>query len=81
MNGLNQTALLRINQHRFEEACAIQRRAIARQPDEPRQYLILSDILEKMGRGDEARAALAQVQHLQSLVKTQSSMSSDMLAN
>ena len=81
VNGLNQTALLRINQHRFEEACAIQRRAIARQPDEPRQYLILSDILEKMGRGDEARAALAQVQHLQSLVKTQSSMSSDMLAN
>jgi len=81
VNGLNQTALLRVNQHRFEEACAIQRRAIARQPDEPRQYLILSDILERMGRGDEARAALAQVQHLQSLVRPKSPTSSDMAAN
>jgi tetratricopeptide (TPR) repeat protein len=80
VTALNQTALLRVNQHRFEEAYALQRRAIARQPDEPRQYLILSDILEKMGRGVEARAALAQVEHLQSLAKTQSP-SSDMLAN
>jgi Flp pilus assembly protein TadD len=81
VSGLNQTALLRVNQRRFEEAYALQQRAIARQPDEPRQYLILSDILERMGRGDEAKAALAQVQHLQSLVKTKSSTSSDMLAN
>jgi tetratricopeptide (TPR) repeat protein len=79
--GLNQSALLRVQENRFQEAYAIQRRAIARQPDEPRQYLILSDILEKMGRGDEARAALAQVQHLQSLAKTQSSVSGDMLVN
>jgi Flp pilus assembly protein TadD len=81
VNALNQSALLRVNQKRFEEAYAIQRRAIARQPDEPRQYLILSDILEKMGRGDEARAALAQVQHLQSLAKTQSSTFDDLMAN
>jgi tetratricopeptide (TPR) repeat protein len=81
VSGLNQTALLRVNQHRFEEAYAIQRRAIARQPDEPRQYLILSDILEKMGRAEEAHAALAHVEHLQSLVRTQPSTSSDMLAN
>ena len=79
--ALNQSALLRVTQKRFDEACAIQRRAIARQPDEPRQYLILSDILEKMGRGEEARAALAQVQHLQSLAKTQSTPSGDLLAN
>jgi protein O-mannosyl-transferase len=70
VSALNQSALLRVNQNRFQEAYAIQRRAIARQPDEPRQYLILSDILEKMGRGDEARAALAQVQHLQTLAKS-----------
>ena len=81
MSALNQAALLRVNQKRFEEACAIQRRAIARQPDEPRQYLILSDILEKMGRGEEAHAALAHVEHLQSLVRTQPSTSSDTLAN
>ena len=69
VTALNQSALIRVNQKRFQEAYAIQRRAIARQPDEPRQYLILSDILEKMGRGDEARAALAQVEHLQGLAK------------
>jgi tetratricopeptide (TPR) repeat protein len=79
--ALNQTALLRVNQKRFDEACALQRRAIARQPDEPRQYLILSDILEKMGRREEARAALAQVEYLQSFAKTQSSTPSEMLAN
>jgi protein O-mannosyl-transferase len=79
--GLNQSALLRVHENRLQEAYALQRRAIARQPDEPRQYLILSDILEKMGRGDEARAALAEVQHLQSLAKTQSSVSADLLLN
>ena len=81
VTALNQSALLRVNQRRFDEAYAIQRRAIARQPDEPRQYLILSDILEKMGRGEEARAALAQVQHLQSLAKTQSTPPGDLLVN
>jgi tetratricopeptide (TPR) repeat protein len=70
VSALNQSALMRVNQNRFQEAYAIQRRAIARQPDEPRQYLILSDILEKMGRDDEARAALAQVRHLQTLAKS-----------
>jgi hypothetical protein len=81
VSALNQSALLRVTQKRFAEAYAIQQRAIARQPDEPRQYLILSDILEKMGRGDEARAALAQVQHLQSLAKTASPTLGDMMAN
>jgi Flp pilus assembly protein TadD len=81
VSALNQTALLRVRENRFQEAYALQRRAINRQPDEPRQYMILSDILERMGRGDEARAALAQVQHLQSLAKTQSPISGDMLAN
>jgi Flp pilus assembly protein TadD len=81
VSALNQSVFLQVNQRRFDEACAIQRRAIARQPDEPRQYLILSDILEKMGRGEEARAALAQVQYLQSLAKAQSPASGDLLAN
>jgi Flp pilus assembly protein TadD len=81
VSALNQSALMRVNQNRFQEAYAIQRRAISRQPDEPRQYLILSDILERMGRGDEARAALAQVQHLQAIVKPPATGPSDALAN
>jgi Flp pilus assembly protein TadD len=49
----------------------MQERAIARQPDEPRQYILLAQILEKMGRDDEAHAALAQVNRLQALAKAQ----------
>jgi Flp pilus assembly protein TadD len=71
VTALNQSALLRVNEKRFAEAYAIQRRAIARQPDEPRQYLILSDILEKMGRNEEARAVLAQVSQLNALARSQ----------
>jgi tetratricopeptide (TPR) repeat protein len=81
VSSLNQRALLRVNQNRFQEAYAIQRRAIARQPDEPRQYLILSDILERMGRGDEARAALAHVSYLQAIAKSQPGGGIDALVN
>ena len=79
--GLNLIALLKVSENRLEDACAIQRRALARQPDQPRQYLILSDILEKMGRGEEARAALAQVERLQAVAKTQSATAAKTLAN
>jgi Flp pilus assembly protein TadD len=74
VTALNQSALLSVNQKRFAEAYTIQRRAIARQPDEPRQYLILSDILEKMGRNDEARAMLAQVSRMQAIAKSHSAL-------
>jgi Flp pilus assembly protein TadD len=79
--ALNLIALLKMSQNKLEDACAVQRRAVARQPDQPRQYLILSDILEKMGRGDEARAALAQVAHLQAITKTQPSAPAVAVAN
>lgn len=72
--ALNQSALLSVNQKHFAEAYSIQRRAIARQPDEPRQYLILSDILEKMGRSDEAHAMLAQVGRMQAIAKAHSAL-------
>ena len=62
--SLNLIATMDVRQNRLEAACETQRRAIARQPDQPRQYLLLSDILEKMGRHDEAKAALAQVELL-----------------
>jgi tetratricopeptide (TPR) repeat protein len=70
VSALNQSALLCVNQQRYDEAYATQRRAIARQPDEPRQYLILSDILEKMGRTAEAKATLAEVSRMQAVAQS-----------
>jgi protein O-mannosyl-transferase len=65
--SLRLLALIRLGQNRFEEAVRLQRRAIARQPDEPSQYALLSNILEKMGRTEEAQAALAEVSRLKAL--------------
>ena len=62
---------MRLRQNRLDEAFQMQRRAVARQPDEPRQYILLSDILEKMGRENEAHAALAQASQLRALVQSQ----------
>ncbi|MEP6809405.1 MAG: tetratricopeptide repeat protein [Chthoniobacterales bacterium] len=71
VGGLNMLALLRSNQQRFDEAYRLQTRAIARQPDEPRQYLILSDILGKMGRSQEAHALLAQVTRMETMARAE----------
>ena len=71
VEALNLITLLNLRQNHLDVAVATQRRAISRQPDQPRQYLILSDILEKMGRHDEAQAALTQVHRLQMLVKSE----------
>ena len=65
--ALNLIAMMRLRQNHLDDAFQTQCRAVARQPDEPRQYLLLSDILDKMGRNDEARAALAQVSKLREL--------------
>lgn len=69
--SLNLIAGVRIRQNRLDEAFKIQQRAIARQPDQPRQYRMLSDILAKMGRADEARAALAQVSQMEVFAKSE----------
>jgi Flp pilus assembly protein TadD len=69
--ALRLIALIRLNQHRLGDAFQLQRRAVARQPDQPSQYILLSNILEKMGRSDEARAALAQVSRLRALASNQ----------
>jgi Flp pilus assembly protein TadD len=61
VESLNLMTLMRIRPNQLEDACRTQRRAVARQPDEPRQYLFLSKILEKMGRDTEARAIVAQL--------------------
>lgn len=65
--SLRLIVLMRVNEKRLDEAVQIQRRAIARQPDQPSQYILLSNILEKMGRDDEARSTLAQVSRLRAL--------------
>ena len=70
--SLNLIALMDLRQNRLQDAFEIQTRAISRQPDQPRQYLLLADILEKMGRGEEARAALALVTRLQAAARADS---------
>lgn len=60
---------MRLRENKLDDAFRIQRRAVARQPDQPSQYVLLSDILEKMGRNVEARAELAKASQLRSLVQ------------
>jgi protein O-mannosyl-transferase len=57
VQALNLLAAISVRQNQLEQACAIQRRAIAREPNQPRQYLMLGEILDKMGRISEAQAA------------------------
>ncbi|MFZ3375742.1 MAG: tetratricopeptide repeat protein [Chthoniobacterales bacterium] len=65
--ALRLIVLMRLRQNRLDDAFRTQRRSVARQPDEPRQYILLSDILERMGRGTEAHAALAKASQLRAL--------------
>src|SRR5438874_3898709 len=67
VEALRLIATMKLRENRLEEAFQAQRRAVARQPDQPSQYILLSDILEKMGRSGEARAARAKVSQLQAL--------------
>ncbi|HKP02823.1 MAG TPA: tetratricopeptide repeat protein [Chthoniobacterales bacterium] len=81
VESLNRIALLDVRQNRLQDAYEVQQRAISRQPDHPRQYLLLSDILERMGRTDEARAALAQVHLLQAIAQSQPAAQSTLEPN
>jgi tetratricopeptide (TPR) repeat protein len=71
VRALNLMAVMSLNQDRMGEAYETQRQAVARQPDEPRQCLMLSDILTKMGRNEEAQAALATVTKMQALAQSE----------
>jgi protein O-mannosyl-transferase len=64
VEALNLWAQMEVRLGHFDDAIKVQRRALSRQAAQPRQYLILSDILSKMGRPDEARAALAQASEI-----------------
>ncbi|MDQ6861149.1 MAG: tetratricopeptide repeat protein, partial [Verrucomicrobiota bacterium] len=65
--ALRLIAALRFRQNRFEEARAAQQRAVSRQPDEPRQYKFLAQILSAMGRDAEAQGVIAKLADLRSL--------------
>jgi protein O-mannosyl-transferase len=62
---------MRVRENKLDDAVRIQRRAIARQPDQPSQYILLSEIFEKMGRDADARTELTKAVHLRSLVQNQ----------
>lgn len=62
---------MRVRQNKLDDAVRIQKRAIARQPDQPSQYILLSEIFEKMGRDADAHAELTKAVHLRSLVHNQ----------
>jgi protein O-mannosyl-transferase len=57
VQALNLLAAISVRQNQLAQACATQRRAIAREPNQPRQYLMLAEILDKMGRTAEAQNA------------------------
>ena len=67
-DALNLIAMIRLRQNRLEEAVAVQKRAVARQSDEPQQYMLLSDLLNRAGRPREAQIARAKVDRLRALV-------------
>lgn len=70
-DALHDIALMRLRQNRLDDAFRTEQRAIARQPDDPRQYILLSEILEKMGRTEKACAARAHVSQLRALAGNQ----------
>jgi Flp pilus assembly protein TadD len=57
VEALNLLAAIFVRQNQLEQAYAVQRRAVAREPNEPSQYLLLGDILDKLGRTFEAQNA------------------------
>ena len=64
-----------MNQDRLDEALRAQLRIVRSHSDEPRQYLLLSQVLTRMGRMDEAKAALEKVSRLRTLAGAETSAS------
>ncbi len=69
VEALNLLVGMQLQQNRFGEARATQERAVSRQPDEPRQYLLLSDVLQRMNLTTEANRAHAHFEQLQALAQ------------
>jgi Flp pilus assembly protein TadD len=71
VEALNLIALQNIRCDKLSAALTIQQQALSRQPDQPRQHFLLSDILERMGRRNEARAVLAHVSQMREEVQSE----------
>jgi len=69
-SALNLLVLVLARHHRLAEACAAQQRAISRQPGEPQPYLVLSELLQRGGRVEEAKAATAEFNRLRIAAET-----------
>lgn len=70
-SALNFVAWIRQRQGRLAEARVAQERAVRRQPDEPRQYVLLSGILHQMGRDADAELAMARVECLEAIARAE----------
>jgi len=70
VQALNLLAAISVRQNQLEQACAAQRRAIAREPNQPRQYLMLAEILDRMGRTSEAQNARDDAKRLRAIVSS-----------
>lgn len=69
--SLDLLAQIYLRQNDLDRACQTQRRAVARQPDRPQEYYQLANILEKMGRKQDAQATLAKVSRLRQMATAQ----------
>ena len=56
--ALNLMARIQMRSHNTDAALRSQRRAVARQPDEPSQYRVLAEVLQQAGRDEQAQKAL-----------------------
>lgn len=72
VNALDLLARIYVGENKFNEAYTAQKRAVARQPDEPGQYLMLAEILDKMGRADDSRKVRDEAQRLESIAARES---------
>ncbi|HEY5036927.1 MAG TPA: tetratricopeptide repeat protein, partial [Chthoniobacterales bacterium] len=77
VEALNRLAQLRLGQNRLAEAWSAQRRAVARQPDRPQEYLYLSRVLEKMGRTAEAHDAVATVTRIENSARAAAALAAN----
>jgi len=71
VEALDLLAQILLREGQFDEALTAQRRAVAREPYEPRQYLMLAEFLDKLGHADEAQKAREKVARLQALAASQ----------
>ena len=63
-------ARIEMTRNHLEAARVAQQTAIDRDPNHPSRYLVLADILDKLGRKSEAAAALQQAETLRASVRT-----------